>query len=217
MKLAKSIESAAGTDDESRWWIAQGLMKKTDGLDIGAMAARRTMPVKSVAVSISAALAYWRSGLIRMGPCAVDSESNSFFEAARKNTPRDGQVRWPGRPRGYHASSESFNSLPYQHNSQYTIHLFERRDLSLHPQPTKNAPRDGWVRWLGGSRGHRARDESFNSLLYQYNSRYTIRFFRRRDLFLLGWQKMLLGMAGCDNSAYHAAHDVSFKSLPYRL
>jgi len=186
MKLAKSIESAAGTDNESRWWIAQGLMKKTDGLDIEAVAARRTMPVKSVAVSISAAMAYWRSGLIRVGPCAVDSESNSFFEAARKNTPRDGQVRWPGRPRSYCASSESFNSLSYQYNSRYISHLFERRDLSLHPQPTKKAPRDGWVRWPGSLRGHHARDKSFNSLPYQYNSRYIICFFRRRDLFLLG-------------------------------
>ena len=49
-----------------------------------------------------------------------------------------------------------------------------------------------------------ARNESFNSLPYQHNSRCVVRYLRRRDLFLPG-------MAGCD---YPAA---SFKSLPYRL
>ena len=49
-----------------------------------------------------------------------------------------------------------------------------------------------------------ARNESFNSLPYQHNSRCVVRYLGRRDLFLPG-------MAGCD---YPAA---SFKSLPYRL
>jgi hypothetical protein len=61
-------------------------MEKTVGLDTGAVATRGTVPA-------SAALAYWRGGLMRVGTWAADNESKSFPEAAGKNAPRDGQVR----------------------------------------------------------------------------------------------------------------------------
>jgi len=68
-------------------------MRKTAGLDTGAVAARGTVSADSAVVSASAALACWRGGLMRVGTWVAGSESKSFPEAAGKNAPRDGRVR----------------------------------------------------------------------------------------------------------------------------